>query len=126
MSNDGALSSLSGRRVLVVEDEALVAMMIEDILLDAGCHVVGPVAGAADALKLIDETPIDAATLDINLGGENVFPVAQVLADRGVAFILLSGYDPVNVLEQFRGWKILMKPFTDTGLVRALGEVIEN
>ncbi len=115
---------LEGCRVLVVEDEAMVAMLVEDILADAGCRVIGPAPNAEEALRLVREAAPDAASLDINLGSGEVYPVAEELASRGVPFVLVSGYDRENVLARYRRWPILQKPFTPEGLVAALRRVL--
>jgi DNA-binding response OmpR family regulator len=88
---------LRNERILVVEDEALVAMLVEDGLLDAGAMVVGPAASVEEALRLIDAAESDgglsAAVLDLNLDGEAVSPVADRLAALGVPFLFATGYD---------------------------------
>ena len=87
---------LKDKRILVVEDEALVAMLVEDALLDAGANIVGPACTVYDALRLIDEAKvngvIDAVVLDLNLAGETALPVADKLAAFGVPFLIASGY----------------------------------
>jgi CheY-like chemotaxis protein len=82
-------SDLDGRRVLVVEDEVIVAFSIECEVEDAGGEIVGPAHTLEEATRLIDE-PIDVAILDINLNGESVWPIAQALRDRGVPYVLAS------------------------------------
>ena len=84
-------SNLAGRRVLVVEDEMLVSMLVEDILADFGCIVVGPAAKLNDAIKAAGSEEIDVALLDVNLGGARVFPVAHVLAGTRRAVRLRLG-----------------------------------
>jgi DNA-binding response OmpR family regulator len=81
------------RRVLVVEDEALIALDIETALKSGGCEVLGPVGTLAEAARLAADTTLDAAVLDINLGNEKVFSVADALAERGVPFVFLTGYE---------------------------------
>src|SRR4051812_36415564 len=88
------MEELQGLRVLVVEDETLIAMMIEDLLADMGCIVVGAAATIAQALALLADPAfqIDGALLDVNLGGEKVFPVADALAQRAIPFVFATGY----------------------------------
>lgn len=124
MISPEARPDLQGLRVLVVEDEALVAMMIEDFLSDAGCAVLGPAATVAEAMELLRRHAIDAATLDINLGTEEVRPVAEALEAAGTPFILLSGYDHGNVFQRYRHWPLLQKPFTRESLTRTLTDVV--
>src|SRR4051794_32091440 len=87
---------LKGKRILVVEDEALIAILAEDALLDEGASIVGPACTVYDALRLIDEAQvdgaIDAAVLSLNLAGETALPVADKLAAFGVPFLLASGH----------------------------------
>ena len=71
-------------RVLVVEDEAMIAMLVEDMVLDFGSEVVGPVANLNDAIALAQTAELDAAILDINVGGSVIFPVAEILSERGI------------------------------------------
>lgn len=105
--------SLSGARVLVLEDETLVSMMVEDMLLDLGCEVVGPFAKLDAALAFVagGEGAIDAALLDVNLGGVRSFPVAEALAGKGVPFVFTTGYDESGLPEVWRGRPTLRKPF---------------
>jgi CheY-like chemotaxis protein len=83
---------MAGQRLLVVEDELLVALDIESILSDAGMDVVGPASSAAEALKLITDSPPDAALLDANLSGEPIDAVAQALGERRIPFAYVTGY----------------------------------
>lgn len=91
---DGAVKGL---RVLVVEDEALIAMALEDILFDLGCQVVGPAATVEKALGLSDE-PLDGALLDVNVRGTLIYPVADRLIARGVPVVLCSGYAQTSAI----------------------------
>ena len=113
-------------RVLVVEDEMLLAMLMEDSLMDCGCDVVGPVARVADGVKLASSERLDGAILDINIAGTEVFPVAFELARRGVPFIFVSGYDSHNLPEAWRGRPILKKPFRPRDLARNMAKAFAN
>jgi DNA-binding response OmpR family regulator len=86
------LIDLRGNRILLVDDEALVALHAEDVLGDAGYEVVGPAHRLGDALSLLDKEPFDAAVLDVNLAGEYVWPVAEQLFARKIPFVLLTGF----------------------------------
>ena len=114
------MSSLAGRRVLVVEDETLVAMLIEDTLLDAGAQVLGPVSTVAEALALVERELPDLAVLDLNLAGETSEPIADVLRDRGVPFVVASGYGPSGVPAKHAGVPVLAKPYAPEDLTAAL------
>ena len=98
-------------RVLVVEDEALVAMALEDLLADAGCAVVGPVGAVPQAVALVEGgAEIDCALLDVNLRGVHVYPVAEVLERRGVPFAFTSSYGKDGIDPRFAGRPVLPKP----------------
>ena len=102
---------MSGLRVIVVEDEVLAAMMLEDLLADLGCEVVASLGGlgqALDWLALQDELP-DGALLDVNLGGEMVFPFAEALAERHVPFAFATGYGALAD-ERFSQAPLIHKP----------------
>ena len=126
MAEPSPTEALTGRRILVVEDEALVAMMIADTLADIGCEIVGPVATTRDALDLLRRTPVDGATLDINLTHEEVLPVAEALDSHRIRFLLITGYDQENVLRRYRRWPMVQKPFTETALLCGLARALNG
>jgi DNA-binding response OmpR family regulator len=117
-------AALSGRRVLLVEDEMLVAMLVETALEDENCIIVGPYGALGEALEAARSEAMDLAVLDINLAGEKVFPVAEVLAARGVPFLLLSGYGEVALPSNRRHWPICAKPFSLEDLVSRLAQLL--
>lgn len=104
------LESANRPRVLLVEDEALVAMLIQDCLSEFGFQVIGPVSTASDALAVADDGHFDAAVLDINLADGTVYEVAERLASRGVPFVFVTGYDADSVDSRFGDVQILQKP----------------
>ncbi len=112
----GLDSPLSGVRVLLVEDETLVAMLLEDMIADLGGAVVGAASRVGRALDLVRElgSEIDLAVLDVNLGGEEVFPVAAALAEAGVPFAFSTGYGSAGLPEGWRNRPTLQKPFTQS------------
>ncbi len=97
-------------RVLLVEDEALVAMMIQDTLTEFGFQVIGPCRTASEALAAARNSHFDAAVLDINLGDGLVYTVAEILGKRGVPFVFVTGYDADSVDARFSGVPVLQKP----------------
>jgi DNA-binding response OmpR family regulator len=120
------MTSLQGKRVMIVEDELLVAMMIEDILLEQDCDVLGPYTNLADALQAAEAEMMDLAVLDVNLRGEKIYPVARMLSDRGVPFLLLSGYGADAIPADQPNWRACAKPFTPDDLTRLLAEQLES
>lgn len=111
---------LTGLRVLVVEDNFLLADLIADTLRRYGCVVVGPAGDVAMAVKLAREAELDGAVLDLNLFGEFCFPVAAALAERDVPYLFLTGYDTKHVIPpEYRSIRRLSKPVDPVGLSRA-------
>ena len=111
---------LGGVKVLVVEDEPLVSMVIEDILADQQSSVIGPFERLQPALEAAQFAEIDIALLDVNLHGTNVYPVAEALGARGIPFLLLSGYGPGAVPADRPEWRFCSKPFSSEVLVRSM------
>lgn len=112
---------LAGRRVLIVEDESLVAMLLETILEDMGCIPVGPASNIDDGMAMAtDGQDLDAALLDVNVAGRQVFPVAQALKDRGIPFVFSTGYGESGLPDEWRGQATLQKPFTEAAVRDAL------
>jgi CheY-like chemotaxis protein len=111
---------LSGRRVLVIEDEMLVLMMIEDMLADLGCNSVKSAATIDKALALIDAQVFDFAMLDVNLNGRDSQPVAEALAARGVPVVYSTGNTDHGSGDGYSGRPVLRKPFKFEDLVAIL------
>ncbi|EPR17904.1 hypothetical protein M527_14545 [Sphingobium indicum IP26] len=121
---DGALR---GCRVLVVEDEYMLAVELVTELEDAGAFVIGPVGDLEDATALIQrEQRIDAAILDVNLGGEMVFPAADLLIERGVPVVLTTGYDKSALPPRFSGIPLCEKPISVHRLIQAVDRVLHS
>jgi CheY-like chemotaxis protein len=116
---------LSGRRVLVVEDEMLVAMLLEDMLADLGCTVVGPAARVEQALAMIETAAsLDAAVLDLNINGQKSYPVADALVAGGVPFVFATGYGPHSLMNGYSWFPLLQKPFKRLELGKALMKLL--
>ncbi len=113
---------LAGKRILVVEDEMMLAMMIEDLLINLGCEVVGPVASVAAALSLAGRERLDGAVLDINLGSETVYLVADTLKRSSVPYVFVTGYGPGGLDSRHRGHPTIQKPFRFDQFGAALAE----
>lgn len=118
---------LDGTRILVAEDEAVIAMMVEDTLIDAGALVLGPVISVRDALQMVEvamgDGGITAAVLDVQLGDGKVLRVADALRARGVPFLFATGYDGHPALDSHRGVPVLCKPYNPEDLIRVVGEL---
>lgn len=119
--------SLRNCRILVVEDEFLLAEDLRVGLSDAGAVVLGPVGTINDALALINSEPrIDGAILDVNLGGERVYPVAALLVERCIPLVFTTGYDGTSLPGRFSTFARCEKPTTITLVTRAIGRVIHD
>jgi CheY-like chemotaxis protein len=117
-----ARGDIVGARLLLVEDEALVALMVEDMLADMGCVVVD-VAGSVDRGLAVANDPnaaLDGAVLDVNLGGEKVYPVADALAAKGVPFVFATGYGTAGISPLYAHVPALAKPYEAHTLQAAL------
>ena len=104
-------SPFSSCKVLVVEDERFVVWFLEDMLAELACMVVGPASTVNQALAMIDAEAIDAAVLDVNLNGQMSYPIADALAARGVPFVFSTGYDKDRLLDGYRTFAVLQKPY---------------
>ena len=120
----GANGGFAGKRILVVEDEMIVAMLIEDILTDMGATVIGPAARVSRAIELLSVESVDAALLDVNLAGEMTTPVAEELRRRGIPFAFATGYGVAGVPEGFAGQPLLQKPFQERDLQEVMTRVL--
>lgn len=114
-------SSADRRRILVVEDEPLLAMDLEAVLIDAGFAVIGPASGLEEALRrLHHETVVDGAVLDIALHGSFSFPIADALADRGIPFLFVSGHAREILPERHQCRRVVQKPYQPERLIADL------
>jgi CheY-like chemotaxis protein len=116
--------SLRDARVLIIEDEAMVAMLIEDILDELGCKVAGVVSELGEALTRSAEGQFDIAILDLNLNGSRTFQVAEKLAELRLPFVFSTGYGLAGVPPAFRGVPVLVKPFQEHDLKDALSAAL--
>jgi CheY-like chemotaxis protein len=113
---------VASRRILVIEDEMLIALMLQSMLEALGYQVAGRARAVADALAIIatNTQGIDAATLDVNLGGEYSNAVADALKAHGIPFVITTGYDDLKILAEFHGRPVVQKPFVPGQLEQAL------
>jgi len=117
---------LKDLRVLVVEDEALVALQLEDMLTELGCAVIGPASRVGQALELLGGEPVEVAVLDLNIAGELVYPVADELGNRGLPYIFVTGYGTSGLTEPYRSRPVLEKPFARRELLRAILDTLQH
>lgn len=117
--------TLCGRRILVVEDEYFLADELSRGLSDAGAEVLGPIATLEGALALLKgPAPPDAAILDVNLGGDQVYPVADALRALDVPFLFTTGYDPATIPSRYASARRLEKPAANAAVLRELDLIL--
>jgi CheY-like chemotaxis protein len=113
-------AALRAKRILVVEDELMIRMLLEDMLAELGCTVAAAAARLDEALELAQTADFDIAILDVNLGGQPIMPVADILAARGTPFVFATGYGERGLPNNHRDRPALKKPFQLGSLKRAL------
>jgi CheY-like chemotaxis protein len=112
--------ALTGCRVLVVEDEVLIGMVLEDILEMLDCTLVGSAATMDEAWRIAENAEFDVAILDVNIGAEPVFPLADAIRERGVSVVFATGSLPDSLPERFADCPVLEKPYVYAGVEAAL------
>ena len=115
---------LSNRNVLVVEDEMMIAMLIEDMLDEFGCKLVGPATSIPRALELIGKESIEIAILDLNLDGHDTYAIADALQEKNVPFIFATGYGSMGLRKEYGNRPVLQKPFQTQDLEIALAQAL--
>jgi len=116
-----AASALAGRRILLVEDNFHIAMVMAELLRTEGAEIIGPKGTVADALAIIAVTEhLDGAALDINLQGELVYPVVDALRAKGVPVVFITGYDEISIKPGYADVPCLQKPIMVENLTQAL------
>jgi CheY-like chemotaxis protein len=113
-------NSVAGKRVLVVEDELMIRLLLQDMLADLGHTVAGEAGRIEEALALAKEGEFDVAILDVNLNGQLISPVVEILVERGLPFVFATGYGQRGVPEPFRKTPTLLKPFQLDALAQAI------
>ena len=119
LPEDRKAASPNGLRILLVEDEFLVALEVEDVLQTMGCAVLGPFAKLSKAIDAAHSAEMDGAILDINLNGDMVYPLAEYLMSKTIPFVFLTGYTAADLPEKYRRFRRLQKPL-DAGLLRGV------
>jgi len=125
MSDAGTAATLGRRRILVVEDEPLIGMLLEDMLTDLGYEVAASASRLDDAIKVAQEQQFHAAILDVNLNGHTIFPVAEILAQRRIPFLFATGYGEKGLPEAFQQHPTLEKPFHQDALQVTLAGLLD-
>ena len=115
-----ATDEKTGKRVLVVEDEMMIRMLLEGMLEDLGHTIAGQAGTIEEALTLAKQAEFDVALLDVNLNGKPITPVVEILIERGVPFVFASGYGQRGVPEAYRASPALQKPFQVEALAKAI------
>ncbi len=113
-------NSGAGKRILVVEDELMIRMLLQDMLTDLGYTLAGEAGRIDEALELAKEGQFDVAILDVNLNGQPISPVVDVLIERGLPFVFATGYGQRGVPEAYRRTPTLQKPFQAEALAQAI------
>lgn len=121
---DNAAAKRGGRRILLVEDEFLIRMLLEDMLSDLGYEIAGVAGHINEAAELAKTAACDLAILDVNLDGHDVYPVADLLTKRGVPFLFVTGYGSHGLPEAYRSHPVLQKPFQLDDLDKTLGRLL--
>ncbi|HSF23046.1 MAG TPA: response regulator [Blastocatellia bacterium] len=116
--------SLQGKRILVIEDELLLALCVGEALEEQGCEVIGPATSVRQGLNLVETTAVNGAILDINLNGELVYPVAKALMDRNIPFLFTTGYSSLDVPSSFRSVPRLDKPVEPGLFIQVLEKIV--
>ncbi|HYD72149.1 MAG TPA: response regulator [Candidatus Binatia bacterium] len=120
------MSEAAKLKVLIIEDESIVAMMIEDLIVDMGHEVVGTAGRLEQAQKMAEELTLDFAIVDVNLNGQLTYPVAEVLKTRGVPFVFATGYGAQGLKDEWKQNSVLQKPFQPDELTRAIDAVAKG
>ena len=117
-------SPTARRRILVVEDEFLIRMLLEDMLTDLGYELVGVAGRVDEAAEMAQTKEFDLAILDVNLDGHDVYPVADLISKRGLPFMFVTGYGGRGLPDNYRGRPTLQKPFQMDELQRMLSQLL--
>lgn len=121
---NGVLDMFAGKRILLVEDEALIAILLEDMVAALGATVVGIESQVETAIARAETEDLDGAILDVNLGGQRSYGVADVLRQRGIPYIFATGYGELGIDPVHLGAPVLAKPYSDADVAQALSSLL--
>src|SRR5579872_6430977 len=119
------MDMLRGRRILILEEQGPIALLLAEMVQNFGCEVVGPAKDVADALGLIGENALDAAILDVKIAGKNTFVVAEELIRRGTPFAFASGNKSPTLIKRYAPARLITKPYSADNIHNLLCELIE-
>jgi CheY-like chemotaxis protein len=120
------IKKLKSKRVLVIEDEIFICLLLQEMLKKMGCLVVGLANRSEKAVKMISETEFDVAIVDLNLNGESSYPAADMLIARQIPFVFSTGYGPQGLAPAYRHIRLIQKPFGERDLAEALLDVLKS
>lgn len=121
---DSTTSSLLGQRILLVEDERIVAFLLEEMLGELGCVIAGTAFSVEDGLRRAEKIEANVALLDVNIDGEDVFPIAERLTKRGIPIVFATGYGDDGLPDAWQGHIVISKPFLIDDLAAALNAAL--
>ncbi|MFC7399989.1 response regulator [Chelatococcus sp. GCM10030263] len=124
MADDATPAGITGRRVLLVEDEFPVLLLIEEMLLSLGCEITETASNLPDAVKRARECSVDVAVLDINLAGQKVYPAAALLRKRGIPIVFSTGYGLTGIEPEWAHYPVVQKPYAMEQLRQGLAMAI--
>jgi CheY-like chemotaxis protein len=124
MADDTTPAGIAGRRILLVEDEFPVLLLIEEMLLTLGCEIVETASNLAEALARARDCTVDVAVLDINLAGQKVYPVAALLSERGIPIVFSTGYGLAGIEPEWAHYPVVQKPYAMEQLRQGLAMAI--
>jgi len=118
------MTTIAGKRILVVEDEAIIAAFVEDLLVELGASVVGPAYSVSQGLALASFSAIDVALLDVNVRNEAIAPIRDELRRRGIPIVFATGYGQDRSRDVTEGFIVVDKPYSKDRIARALHECL--
>jgi CheY-like chemotaxis protein len=124
VADDGV--PFTGIRVLLVEDEGAISLLLETLLEALGCRIVGPASSLAEASRFAADAEFDVGLLDVNIGGQRIYPVAERLIERGIPFIFSTGYGTEGLDRRWHSTPVLVKPFTARQLETCLRRTLKD
>jgi len=126
MNSKKPVKPTSDLKVLIVEDEAAIAMLIEDMFMDLGCENIYSIANLGKALIEVEKEDFDICLLDVNLGGQEIYPAADILIRKEVPFLFSTGYGAQGLNDKYKNFPVIQKPFMQDDLQKKLHEIMPD